>query len=71
MVDAHILVKRVRPKTGERDKFEKDIFCQKNCPGLKTDFPQQVKQSMKSTFHKCVVNVMPVTNPTQYSKIGK
>ena len=26
---------------------------------------------MKSAIHKCVVSFTPVTNPTQYTKLGK
>ena len=37
----------------------------------KADFSQQVNKSMKSTIHKWVVNVIPVTNPTQYTKLAK
>ena len=63
---------RVRPKTRKNDKFEKrPLFLKNNSPGLKADFPQKVKQSMKSTIHKCTVNVIPVTNPTQYTKLAK
>ena len=50
---------------------KKALFPKNNNPGLKADFPQQVKKSMKSTIHKCIVNVTPVTNPTQYTKLGK
>ena len=32
---------------------------------------QAVKQMIKSTFHKCVSNVIAVTNPTQYTTIDK
>ena len=62
----------VRPKTRKNIKFEKRaLFLKNNSPGLKADFPQHVKQSMKSTIHKCIVNVTPVTNPTPYTKLVK
>ena len=66
MVDTHILVLSIRlwQKVRKNDEFEKRALSLKNSsPDLKADFPQQVNKSMKSTFHKCVVNVIPVTNP--------
>ena len=63
---------RVRPKLRKNDKFEKRaLFPKNNSPGLKVDFPEKVPKPMKSTIHKCIVNVIPVTNPTQYTKLAK
>ena len=62
---------RVRPKTKENDKFGKNSISKNNSPGLKATFPKQVTTTMNSTFHKCVVNVSPATNPTPMSKSGR
>ena len=54
------------------DKFESNKYSSpKISSDSKADFPQQVKESMKWKFHKCVVNVTPVTNPTPTSKSDK
>ena len=42
-----------------------------NSPGLEAYFSQHVGKSIKLTIYKCVVNVIPVTNPTQYIKLYK
>ena len=47
-----------------------NLFLKKQ-PRLKGWFSQQVKKTMKSTIHKYVVNVITITNPTQYTKLGK
>ena len=39
------------------------MFLENNNPGLKADFH---KKSKIYELHKCVVNVTPVTNPTQH-----
>ena len=46
-------------------------FLKNSSPSLKADFHQQVNKSMKSTIHKRVANVTPVTNPTPMSKSDK
>ena len=62
---------RVSRKQRENDKFEKiAVFLKNDSPVLKVDFPRN-KKSVKSTFHKCVLNVSAVTNPTPMSKFGK
>ena len=56
----------------ENHNFEKKISSLKhNSPYLKSEFPQQVKQIMKSTICKCVVNVTPVANPMPMSESDK
>ena len=57
--------KKLRPP---RVHSQKNGFSQSSSPDSKAVFPQQVKKYMKSTFHKCFVNVTPVTNPTPMSK---
>ena len=58
---------RVRPKTMKNDKLRtRSISLKNSSPELKADFPN--KNKVKSTIHKCVANVIPVTNPTQYTK---
>ena len=54
----------------KRQVRKRALFLKNNNPGLKADFPNNVKKSMKSTIHKCTVNDIPVTNPTQYTKIA-
>ena len=34
-------------------------------------FHQKVNKSMNFTIHKCTINIIPVTNPTQYTKLVK
>ena len=60
-------------KIKKKYKFEtRALFLKCNSPGLKAaDFHQKIKKTMKSTIHKCNVNVIPVTNPTKYTKSGK
>ena len=50
---------------------QKVVFIKNISPGLKADFSQRVNKSMKFTFHKSIVNVTPVTNPTPMSKSDK
>ena len=50
---------------------QKALFLKNNSSGLKADFHQKVNKSIKSTIHKCTINVIPVTNPTQYTKLRK
>ena len=60
---------RVRPKTKGNDQFPKNTFLNNDSPGLKADSRQKSK-SLKSTFHKCVANVIPVTTQTPMRKSG-
>ena len=50
---------------------EKTISLKNNSLKLKAGFPKNIKNSMNFTFDKWVQNVIPVTNPTQYTKLGK
>ena len=62
----------VRPKTKGNDKFEKSATSFKNSTAdLEADFPNKSKNRRKSTFHECIVNVPPVTNPTPMSASDK
>ena len=72
MVDTHILVQGFGREPGKMTSSKKKALSLKNSsPGLKAEVSQQVKTPMKSTIHKCIVNVTPVTSPTQYTKLGK
>ena len=63
---------RVRLKTIKKDMFaEKGISLNNSSLKLKAWFRIKVKKSMNFTFDKWVHNVIPVTNPTQYTKFGK
>ena len=71
MVNTHILVSGFGPNSGKMTISKKALFL-KNCsPGLKADLHQKLKKSIKSTIHKCTINVIPVTNPDQYTKLDK
>ena len=59
-------------QTQAKCKFEKwTLFLKHNSPDLKADLSKHANKSIKSTIHKCVVNDIPVTNPTQYTKLAK
>ena len=59
-------------KINEKNQvWKKGLILENNSPGLKADFHQQVKKTMKLVFDKWVVNVTPVTNPTPMSKSDK
>ena len=63
---------RSRPKTGTNDKFAKKGYVSPDAsPDLKADFPKHEEKTMKSTFHRCVVHVIPVTNPRPMDNPGK
>ena len=63
---------RVRPRTLQEVQFEHLIKSLKNSsPDLKADFSTDAKNVMKSTIHKCVVNVIAVTTSTQYTELSK
>ena len=45
----------------QNDKFAKRaLFLKNNSPGLKVDFHQKVKKSMKSTIHKALEMLYPL-----------
>ena len=58
-------------KIRENSSSKKGLFLKDNSPGLKAEFSQRVNKSMNLTIHQCVVNIIPVTNPTQYNKSDK
>ena len=50
---------------------EKGISLKNSSLKLKAWFRRKVNKSINLTFYKWVHNVIPVTNPTQYTKLGK
>ena len=55
----------------ETRQVRKNGLYSENDSDYKYVFHQRVEQSMKFTFDKCVLNVTPVTHPTQYTKSDK
>ena len=53
-------------------EFEKKpLFCKNNSLDEEVAFHQRVEKYMNFVFDKCVLNVTPVTKPTQYTKSDK
>ena len=71
MVDTHILVQGLAANREKLQVRKTNVPFKDNSPDLKADFPKHVKTLMKSTFHKYVVNVTPITNPKPMSKSEK
>ena len=56
----------------KRHVREKAYISQKQQPNTQSMILQtNYKKTMNLTFDKWVQNVIPVTNPTQYTKLGK
>ena len=60
-------------KIKEKYKFEKKgLYSVKILVRIeKVVFQQSVEKTMTFVFDKCTINVIPVTNPTQYTKLDK
>ena len=68
----HTLWYKGSAENKENDKFQtRGLFLKSNSPGWKADLSHKVKTIIRLTIHKCTVNVIPVTNPTQYTKLAK
>ena len=71
MVDTNILVSGFSRKQKKMTSSKKGLDLSKQPPRWKNMFFQQIKSTMKSTFYKCVVSVIPVPHPNQYIFFGK
>ena len=70
MVNTHIFWYKGLAKSKEQSQVwtKMFLFRKNSSSDEKVVFHQRVKKSMEFVFDKCVLNVTPVTNPTQYTK---